>query len=164
MTLRNQLIALGACQDAIDWVGNRDLAAAWAECSRGDWMLWLLGMLPTTPRPTLVLAACECARLSLHKVPAGEDRPRLAIEAAEDWARGGLKTLQQVQAASAAAYASAYDADDAVCGAAYAAYAVCGAADAVGGAADAADAAVSGAHQQCADIVRRHFPLPPVLQ
>lgn len=39
--LVDQLRDLGACSDAIAWVGDRDLAAAWAECQRGDWMLWL---------------------------------------------------------------------------------------------------------------------------
>ena len=33
----------------------------------------------------LVFAACQVARSVLHLVSAGEDRPRLAIEAAEKW-------------------------------------------------------------------------------
>ncbi len=31
-----------ACQPAIDWLGERDLAAAWAECPNEDWMIRLL--------------------------------------------------------------------------------------------------------------------------
>ena len=32
---------LGACADAREWVGDRTLDQAWAECERPDWMLWL---------------------------------------------------------------------------------------------------------------------------
>jgi hypothetical protein len=165
---------LRACPEAIAWVGDRDAETAWNECERGDWMLWLLGMLDVL-RQDLVLAACACARLSLPLVPEGEDRPRLAIEAAEDWARGGETTLAQVR--RAAAYAA--DAADAAAYAAYAAYAAfaANAADAAAYAAaaaraaaaaeaaayaDAADAAAyavsSATRREFADIVRRRFP------
>ncbi|MFH2202640.1 MAG: hypothetical protein ABIJ96_05970, partial [Elusimicrobiota bacterium] len=33
-----------------------------------------------------MLAVAACVRTTLRYVPAGEDRPRLAIEAAEQWA------------------------------------------------------------------------------
>lgn len=39
MTLHDQLVRLGACPEAVRWVGDRDLATAWAECERADWML-----------------------------------------------------------------------------------------------------------------------------
>lgn len=53
--LTKQLTAMGACKDAIEWVGERDLKTAWAECERADWMLWLAGNM-----------AIECGRLSLR--------------------------------------------------------------------------------------------------
>jgi len=40
-TLRDKLQRLGACREAIDWVGERDLETAWRECNRADWMAWL---------------------------------------------------------------------------------------------------------------------------
>jgi hypothetical protein len=46
----------------------------------------------------LVLATGACARTALEYVPAGEDRPRLAIETAERWARGEA-TLDEVRRA-----------------------------------------------------------------
>ena len=65
-------------------------------------------------RRTLVLAACECARLALKHVPSGEERPRTAIMMAERWARGEAGVaLNQVRAAAYAARAAAdstYDA------------------------------------------------------
>lgn len=32
-----------ACQPALDWLGDRDAATAWAECPRYDWLLWWAG-------------------------------------------------------------------------------------------------------------------------
>jgi len=192
----DELEKLSACKRAVEWVAEQpSAAAAWRNCERGDWMLWLLGRLSGEPgsakRKRLVLCCCQCARLALTHVPAGEDRPRLAIETAERWARGEGPTLSDVRAAADAAdaayaaYVAAY-ADAAY--AAYAAYAAHAAhavhADAAC-AAYAADAAASAvAHAagdayyaayvasdaraktlaECADIVREHYPQPPRLR
>jgi hypothetical protein len=170
---------LRACRESIEWASEHggDWSALWRDCQRGDWMLWLAGMLAGEPgsdkRRPLVLATCECARLALKHVPDGEDRPRKAIEAAEAWAHGAAGvTLEQVRAyADAAAYAYAY---------AYAAYAYAAAADAAAAAAAAADDAAAAAAYaayaadayaaargtrlaQCADIVRKHYPTAPEL-
>jgi hypothetical protein len=148
MPLKQSLIDLGACPDAIKWIGRRRSAAkAWAECPRGDWMLWLLARTigrTTDGRRRVVSAACECARLALPYVSAGDLRPLRAVETAEAWAAGQVP-LQEVRLASAAAYAAASAA-----AAAYAAYA-----------ADAAGAKRDAVLAQCANIVRRHFPSPP---
>ena len=122
----------GACEDAVLWAKDyATLPEAWAACPRGDWMLWLAAKAKLCSRQELVLAACECARLSLVHVRKGELRPLKAIETAEAWARGEVP-LEDVR--SAAAYA----------------------ADA---AADAAAAAAADARSKtlatCADIVRR---------
>ena len=39
--MQNLLIRLGACAEAREWVGDRTLEQAWAECESPDWMLWL---------------------------------------------------------------------------------------------------------------------------
>jgi hypothetical protein len=142
------LIDLGACHDAVEWARGYDTPeAAWAACERGDWMLWICGKLAGPPwsdsRKPLVLACCECARLTLPYVHVGEDRPRSAIETAERWARGEV-AQEEVRAATSAAYAAATSAAYAAAAAsAYAAYAAsayaASAADAY--AADAAAAA-----------------------
>ena len=137
-----KLYVLQACEDARKWVANQaTYEQAWATCSRGDWMLWLVGKFAGEPwsdgRKPLVLAACECARLAL---PYTKD-PRVlkCIETTEAWTRGEA-TEKQVRAAAAAADAAA----DA---AAYAAGAAAG----------------SEVLKQCADIVRKHFPVAPEL-
>lgn len=183
----DSLRRLGACSDAIKFArGHDSLAAAWAACEDPRWLLWYAGRVSggsgSDARRRLVLCACECARLVLHLVPAGEDRPRVAIETAEAWARGGdgAPSIEYVRAAAYAAYAAACAADDAADDAAayaayaYAAYAAAAAAAdaadatsaAYAAAADATSAAADDAVRKktltdCLAIVRRHYPEPP---
>jgi len=158
MTFRKRLIEMGACSEAVDWVGDKTLAEAWATCERADWMLWLVSKIDGSYSPRLRLAACACARTSLKYVPAGEDRPRLAIECAERYARGEA-TKDELAAARAAAWDAAWDA-------ALAAEAS-GAAEAAGAAAQAAawDAAGDAAWtprlsglKEMPDMVRQIIP------
>ena len=184
------------CAEALTWLKTQpDAQTAWNESERGDWMLYHAGKLAGEPgsdaRRPLVLAACECARLVLLRVKAGETRPLLAIEAAERWARGGADapTLQEVRRAADAAYAAAayaaayaayaaadaayaaydaadaaaaYAAADAAYAAAYAAYAAADAAYDAADAAAAAEAARAKTLAICADIVRKHYPKVPL--
>src|SRR3990170_3168726 len=68
-----QLETLRACKEAVVWASQYpSLAEAWAVCERGDWMLWLVARtMGNKLRSTLVLAACECARLALPYVADG---------------------------------------------------------------------------------------------
>ena len=114
--LLRHLVALDACDEAREWVATQpDAATAWAVCPRPDWLMWLLGALHirgALTRRTLVLAACACAETSLRHVPAGEDRPRAAIETARRWARGEA-TAEEARAAARAALADAVYVTDA---------------------------------------------------
>ena len=109
MTFRERLFEMGACSEAVEWVGDKTLAEAWVTCERADWMLWLVSKIDGSYTPRIRLAACACARTSLKYVPAGEDRPRLAIECAERYARGEA-TKDELAAARAAAWDAAWDA------------------------------------------------------
>jgi hypothetical protein len=165
---RSTIRATGACIDARKWLRSQESAEkAWHSCERGDWLLWIAARLLTDDagRKLVVLAACDCAETALVHVPAGEERPRLCIDAVRAWTRGEA-TIEEVRdrrgaayaayaayaaapdepaATSAAAYAAyaAYAADAAY--AAYAAYAAAYAADAADAAAYAADAADAAA-------------------
>jgi len=145
---------LGACTEAVEWLAEqKNPTLAWRDCVRGDWMLWLLGKLAgqvgDPRRKKLVLAACGCARLSMKYVRAGEDRPRIAIETAERWAKGKA-TIEEVRTAASAASA-AYSASAAYAAAYSAAYA-------------ASAAEQSKVTEQCAGIVREFYPRPPRLE
>jgi hypothetical protein len=82
-------------------------------------MLWLIVNCDTadvSQMKKLVLAACRCARLALPFVRVGEDRPRLAIEAAEAWTRGevSIDKVRPVFSAAANAADDSWDANDLV--------------------------------------------------
>jgi hypothetical protein len=142
----------GACAEARDWLATQtDPRVAWEMCERLDWMIWY-ARRRNVARKVLVRIACDCARTALRFVPEGEDRPRLAIEAAERWTRDEA-TIDEVRvaAADAAARAALYAADaaDAAANAAIAATA------------DAAYAAYADARKQATiqmcQIIRTHL-------
>jgi hypothetical protein len=190
-TIAQQLKQLGACADAVDWAISygADGRCAWAECRRGDWMLWILGKLSGPPesdaRKQLVLTACACARLSLPHTK--DPRVLACIETAERWARGQATIVElrearaaaaaaayaaaaaayAAAAAAAAAYAAAAYAADADADAAYAdadaAYAAAAYAADADADADAAAYARTGTLAACADLVRWDYPDPPIV-
>ena len=146
----DKLIAMDACPDAVDWARGYDsLDSAWSACERGDWMLWLAERFGADNK-TLVLAACDCARLALPYT--SDPRVLACIETTERWARGEA-TLEELSAARAAASAAAWAASDAARAAERAA---------AWATSDAARAAAwAAAPSKCADVARKHFPAPP---
>ena len=171
MTFREQLVEMDACAEAVEWVGDKTLAEAWATCERADWMLWLVSKIDGSYTPRLRLATCACARTSLKYVPAGEDRPRLAIECAERYARGEATKDELAAAraaagaaAGAAAWAAARAAAGAAAGDAAGDAAGAAAGDAAWAAARAAAGAAAGAAawaatlKEMADLVRQIIP------
>src|SRR5271170_4918306 len=117
MSLKSKLKALGACEDAVEWVGNRPLSTAWSECERGDWMLWLCArMIGEEAWPThqeIVRASCDCAELVLpifEKENPKDKRVRECIEVTRKWANGEA-SVEDVCKARDAADAAAYAAD-----------------------------------------------------
>jgi hypothetical protein len=166
-----KLIELHACEAAVTWAETQpDLATAWANCERADWMLWLAGRVAgpigDPRRIPLALATADCA----DTVPQGATGAE-CLRVLRAWTRGGA-TIEEVRVAHrAAAYAAAAYAADAfttyAADAAYATFAA-NAADAAyvtlaANAANAADAAREKALRGMCDIIRKHYPEPPVL-
>ena len=78
----------GACVEALRWLSTQtDAEQAWLTCERPDWMIWYAARRGVD-RNVLVRIACDCARTASRFVPAGEDRPRIAIETTERWIAG----------------------------------------------------------------------------
>lgn len=111
---RDTLVAIGADERFVEWCGERDLASVWAECDRGDWMLWLAARF-RVDRRVLVLTVCDCVR---EVTPVGflSGRGREAIETVETieaWCRGEVH-IRAVWAAGSSALnraCSNYDSD-----------------------------------------------------
>jgi len=161
------------CQDALVWLGCRcSLSRAWADCPRGEWLLWLAEQAGVRPTPdwtarNIVAPAYRYAGQAL--VSAG--LPDTLTPWAVRLETGGAAVLS---AAEAAARNAAWDAWDAARNAAWAAAeaaawaavaawaAARAAAEAARNAARAAGSAAGAAeHQRCAEAVRVLWPEPP---
>jgi len=146
--LHPRIESLRPCKDALEWLETLDTddpAAAWQQCERGDWLLWVADRAGVD-RTAVVAAACDCAELALVHVPAEEDGLRLAIETARAWCRGEA-TLEEVHAAADVAYVVAYAAY--AVAAVYASYAAYARADAL---------------RRCADLVRQRITAEMVVE
>ena len=114
--LYRYLDELGACEEALEWIEENSLndpQAAWDMCPHARWLIWAVELHLNKPgwptRQDLVLAACDCAEVSLHLVSAGEDRPRIAIDTARRWAVGEA-TLEDCRGVSLDAADVVFDA------------------------------------------------------
>ena len=108
MTFKQHLVEIDACRESIKWLGKRTAQQAWDECERPDWLLWWIAKDKPDCKCDIVRLTCKIARTVLRYVPAGEESPRLAIEAAERWAADpSYENANAAYAAYAAAYAAA---------------------------------------------------------
>ena len=133
MSLKELLIELNACNEAIQWVSDKSVEDAVKEVERGDWLLWLAKKIDIPIKP-LTLAKARCAKTVIHLMK--DQRSIDAVNLAEKYGlTDEISDDDLKNAADAAAYyAASADA------AAYAA-----------SAADAADAAAYYAASAAAD-------------
>jgi len=168
--------------EATEW-GRRyddDVGLAWVECQRGDWLLWLAGILETS-HPLVAQATLDCARFALSLLPDEGDELQLqpVVEVAERWVRGEETAEACAEAAKGILYV--YKTDAAPRGGSMAGYATsavsaavnvatftsplgvaCAASAAALAAAQVAtpndETAIRAAHRKCAHIVRARIP------
>ena len=144
MTFTEYLKSINACSDAVEWAANKTVEEVVATCHRGDWFLWLAKKCDIGLQ-SLTLAKGHCANTVRHLMD--DDRSLKAVDTAIAFGEG-TATREELDAASAAAYA-AYAAAYAT---AYGTYADADAAYA------AAAAYYADANRlQTADICRKHI-------
>ena len=152
--MKQLLIKLNACNEAMEWAGDKTWEEIYRTCHRGDWLLWLFKQTNPNDLRLLTLAKGHCANTVRHLMK--DERSIKAVDAAIAYGEGRIDieelnnaatTADAYAAADAAAYADAYAA------AAYAAYATD--ADAYA----AAAAAKKNNQQQTADICRQYLPI-----
>ena len=162
--LVNWLLRHEACGPSLTWLAGRDLATAWAECGRGDWMLWLAARAGMDRR-VVVAACCACARTLLPRIPASETLPLAAIETAERWCHGEA-SIDEVRAARNALRPLSLYASNLADGARCAIYAIADACTATWTTASVgvfAGTAAKEAGEGAAPIIRSLIPLEAVI-
>jgi hypothetical protein len=157
-----ELEDLGACDEAVEWVGARDAIEAWNDCPRGDWLLWILGKLEAD-RKRLVLCAHECIEAAVLGI-AHECVHRCLI-LAKRWAVGDCSDEELHVAEEAVhSYITGLQ-SDALVRHVDAAYAVSYVVESGSTAARYAAATVDNPAEyfaKCAGTVRSYFPDPPL--
>ena len=169
--MKQLLIKLNACNEAMEWAGDKTWEEIYRTCHRGDWLLWLFKQTNPNDLRLLTLAKGHCANTVRHLMK--DERSIKAVDAAIAYGEGRIdieelnnaattanavffatSTAAAYAAAAAAAYAAtavdaayAYaDAYAAAAAAAYAATAAAATAYAATAAAAAAGAAVDAAY------------------
>ena len=141
--MKELLNKLKACQEAMEWAGDKSWQEIYNTCHRGDWLLWLFKRTNPDDLKLLTLAKGHCANTVRHLMK--DERSIKAVDAAIAYGEGKISREELDAAASAAyaayaAYAAAASSDDA-----YAAY--------------VADAAKKENQQLTADICRKYLPI-----
>ena len=140
------LIKLNACDEAIEWAGDRTIEEIVKDCDRGDWLLWLAKKIGIELQP-LTLAKGHCANTVRHLMK--NERSIKAVDMAIAFGEGRA-TMEELNNAAAASYAAAA-ASYAANAASYAANAASYAAD------DAAEAAKKQNQKETAEICRKYI-------
>jgi len=172
--MKELLNKLKACQEAMEWAGDKSWQEIYNTCHRGDWLLWLFKRTNPDDLKLLTLAKGHCANTVRHLMK--DKRSIKAVDAAIAYGEGKISREELDAAAYAAADAAvandapyaAYAADAAAAAddAAYAAYdddadadAAADAAAYANAAANAADTAKKENQQLTADICRKYLPI-----
>ena len=117
--LKQKLLELKACNEAIAWSEGKTINEVWETCPRGDWMLWLFSRTNPDDIRLLTLAKGHCANTVRHLM---EDQRSIdAVDAAIKFGNGEIlidelnvfakESYSAYVIASYASYAAAHAAD-----------------------------------------------------
>ena len=166
MEFKDFLTNHDACDSGMKYVESLkwDINTFWAECHRGDWMLWLAKKAGIEKR-LLVLVAGHC--VSTVRYLMTEERSVNAVDVCIRYGNGEATDEELTDAASDAAFAAADAASAAASAAAAAVEAAASAAayaySAAYASAEAYAYAAAENQQQTADIVRKHITVEMII-
>jgi len=83
--MKDLLLKLRACEEAVEWAGDKTAEEVIATCYRGDWLLWLAYHLKVDDRP-FTLAKGHCANTVRHLIK--DERSIKAVDAAIAYGNG----------------------------------------------------------------------------
>ena len=167
--MKQLLINLKACNEAIKWAGDKSWEEIYNTCHRGDWFLWLHQRTNNEDLRVRTLAKGHCVNTVRHLMQ--DERSLKAVDTAIAFGEGRA-TRQELDASVTGAIAAANAADNAADNANYDNYpsiyaafsaASSGATDsayiAAGAGAFGACAAKIKNQKETADIVRKYIPI-----
>jgi hypothetical protein len=64
--MKEKLIQLDACAEALEWAGDKTWEEIYNTCHRGDWLLWLFAKTNPDDFRLLTLAKAHCANTVRH--------------------------------------------------------------------------------------------------
>lgn len=64
--MKQLLIKLNACNEAMEWAGDKTWEEIYRTCHRGDWLLWLFKQTNPNDLRLLTLAKGHCANTVRH--------------------------------------------------------------------------------------------------
>lgn len=118
--MKELLIKLNACTDALDWAGNKTWKEIYNTCHRGDWLLWLFQKTNPNNLRELTLAKGHCANTVVHLM--NDKRSVNAVEVAIKFGEGKASKKELDYASHAAAAVDYTAASASATASAYAAY------------------------------------------
>jgi hypothetical protein len=151
--MKELLIKLNACKEAIEWAGDRTIEEIVKDCYRGDWLFWLAEKIDIELQP-LTLAKGHCANTVRHLMK--NERSIEGVDMAIAFGEGRATMEELNNAAEAASYA-AYTAAAAARAAYDAFYTANAAFYAANAADDAAKAAKKQNQKETAEICRKYI-------
>jgi len=104
--MKELLIKLNACDEAIEWAGNKSWKEIYNTCHRGEWLLWLFKRTNPNDLQLLTLAKGHCANTVRHLMK--DERSIKAVDAAIAFGEGRISRDELDDAAYYAAYAAAW--------------------------------------------------------
>jgi dihydroorotase-like cyclic amidohydrolase len=165
--MKEKLIQLDACMQALEWAGDKTWEEIYNTCHRGDWLLWLFARTNPNDFRLLTLAKAHCANTVRHLMM--DERSTNAVDVAIAFGEGKATIEELNAAASDAKDAAAYPARSgyaassvaAACASATSSVAASVAATACASAACVAAAVDAKKENQklTADVCRKYLPI-----
>ncbi len=86
--MKELLIKLNACEDAMEWAADKSWKEIYDTCYRGDWLLWLFRKTNPSDKRLLILAKGHCANTVRHLMK--DQRSIAAVDAAVAFGNGQI--------------------------------------------------------------------------
>ncbi len=98
--MKQLLIKLNACNEAMEWAGDKTWEEIYRTCHRGDWLLWLFKQTNPNDLRLLTLAKGHCANTVRHLMK--DERSIKAVDAAIAYGEGRIDIEELNNAATTA--------------------------------------------------------------